>query len=127
MAPLQYKEFGVVRKIRGCIVTVDEFENCINGQLIRFGYGTEGIIIGFDENETQVLLIKERDIVKTGDKAIMTLEPFNTGVGKTYVGRIVNVLGEPLDNLGPIIPDTYLPIFGDSPSVMEREVLKAVS
>ncbi|MDD5421829.1 MAG: F0F1 ATP synthase subunit alpha [Candidatus Omnitrophota bacterium] len=124
MADLQYKEYGTVNKIRGCIVTVVGLENCINGQLVRFGFGTEGTIIGFDEVETSVLLVKEKEPIKTGDAAIMTLEPFNTAVGKKFVGRIVNVLGEPLDNLGPLEVDNYYPIFANSPSVLQREVMK---
>ncbi len=121
---LQYKEFGVVKAIRGCIVTVTGLQNCINGQLIRFGYGTEGTIMGFDENETQVLLVKETEPIKTGDAAIMTLEPFNTPVGDKFVGRIVNVLGEPLDGLGALKPDAYFPIFADAPSILARAIIK---
>jgi len=120
MTPLQYKEFGSVTSIKGCIVTVTGLDNCINGQLVRFGYGTEGIIIGFDEHETQILLIRQKENLATGDKAVMTLEPFNTPVGKNFVGRVINPLGEPLDNKGPLIPDEYYPIFADSPSVMDR-------
>jgi len=121
---LHYKEYGKVRKIRGCILTVTGLDNCINGQLVNFGYGTEGIIIGFDEEETQVLLVKESKSVKTGDDAVMTLQPFNTPAGKEFVGRIVNVLGEPMDNLGPIKADEELPIFPKAPSVLERELVE---
>ncbi|MEI8175910.1 MAG: F0F1 ATP synthase subunit alpha [Candidatus Omnitrophota bacterium] len=121
---LQYKEFGTVKAIRGCIITVLGLENCINGQLIRFGFGTEGTIMGFDEKETQVLVIKETEPVKTGDSAIMTLEPFNTPVGDKFVGRIINVLGEPMDGLGPLPPDAYYPIFADAPPILDREIIK---
>ncbi|MDD4957061.1 MAG: F0F1 ATP synthase subunit alpha [Candidatus Omnitrophica bacterium] len=120
MGPLQYKEYGKVTQIKGCIVTVTGLDNCISGQLVHFGYGTEGIIIGFDADEAQVLLVKEKKALKTGDKAELTLEPFNTPVGKNFIGRIVNPLGEPLDDLGPIVPDDYFPIFPDCPSVMDR-------
>ncbi|MDD4294494.1 MAG: F0F1 ATP synthase subunit alpha [Candidatus Omnitrophica bacterium] len=121
---IQYKEHGVVTKIKGCIVALVGLDNCINGQLVRFGYGTEGVIIGFDEEETQILLVKEKGSLKTGDKATMTLEPFNTPVGENFIGRVVNVLGEPLDNLEPLIHKEYYPIFGKSPSVLEREIVK---
>jgi len=124
MAALQYKEYGVVRKIKGCIVTVTGFENCINGQVVRFGFGTEGVIIGFNPEESQILMVKQKDAIKTGDRAVMTLEPFNTPVGKEFVGRIVNVLGEPMDNLGTLKPDAYYPIFPSAPSVLEREIVK---
>ena len=121
---LQYKEFGKVRAIRGCIVNVEGLKNCINGQLIRFGFGTEGTIIGLDANDTQVLLIKETEPIKTGDVAVMTLEPFNTPVGDKFVGRITNVLGEAIDGLGPLPFDDYYPIFCDAPAILDREIIK---
>src|SRR3977135_2790812 len=99
---LQYTEVGVVKAIRGCIIIVQGFRNCINGQLIKFGYGTMGMIVGFNEQEAQVLMIKETEKVKTGDKAIASIEPFEMPVGEAFIGRIINVLADPLDGLGPI-------------------------
>jgi F-type H+-transporting ATPase subunit alpha len=121
MAALQYKQFGVVQKIRGCIVEVTGLENCINGQLIQFGFGTEGIVMGFTGNQSGVLLIKEKTPTKTGDVATMTLKPYNAPVGESFVGRVINVIGEPLDNLGPIKPEAYAPIFPRVPSVLDRK------
>ena len=66
MAKLRYTEEGVVRVIRGCIVIVEGFKNCINGQVIRFGYGTMGVIIGFTEKEAQVLIVRQQTQLKTG-------------------------------------------------------------
>jgi len=120
---LQYTEEGIVKAIRGCIVIVTGFENCINGQLIRFGFGTIGMIVGFNEFESQVLIIKEADKIRTGQKAIASIEPFYTPVGKNFVGRIVNPLGEPLDGLGPIVHDVMAPIFPESPPILDRQPL----
>ncbi len=69
MVDLRYTEVGTVRCIRGCIVVIMGFKHCINGQLIKFGYGTMGIIVGFDEAEAQVLIVKETEKIKTGDKS----------------------------------------------------------
>ena len=123
MGSLRYTEEGCVRCIRGCIVIVTGFENCINGQLIRFGYGTEGIILGFDEEEAQILIVKEEDKIKTGDKATASLEPFNTPVGEKFIGRIINPLGEVLDGLGPLVADAEYPIFIDAPAILTRDPL----
>ncbi len=123
MVPLQYKEYGKVTKVKGCIAAVEGLENCINGQLVRFGYGTQGMIIGFDKDEAQILIVEEKEKVKTGARAEMTLEPFNTPVGENFVGRIVNPLGQPLDDLGPLKPDDYFSIFGQSPSILERDAV----
>jgi len=123
MAKLHYTEEGTVRVIRGCIVIVEGFKNCINGQVIRFGYGTMGIIIGFTEKEAQVLIIRQQTQLKTGDKAMASLEPFNTPVGDKFIGRIVNPIGEPMDALGPIKVDAMSPIFVDAPSILQRKIV----
>lgn len=120
---LQYTEVGIVKAIRGCIILVKGFRNCINGQLIRFGYGTLGMIVGFNEQEAQVLILKENERIKTGDQAIASLEPFDVAVGEKFIGRIVNPLAEPLDGLGPITFDKKLPIFPDSPPILVRQPL----
>ncbi len=124
MSDLRYKEEGVVRVIRGCIVIVDGLRNCIAGQVVRFGYGTLGSIIGFDENEAQVLIIRQVSQLKTGDKCTATLEPFTTPVGEKFIGRIVNPIGEAMDALGPLQHDRMAPIFVSAPTILERGILE---
>ncbi len=124
MAELRYQEEGTVRVIRGCIVIVEGFKNCINGQVIRFGYGTMGVIIGFSETDAQVLIIRQATNLKTGDRALATIETFTTPVGKNFVGRIINPLAEALDSLGPIKADEMAPIFVQAPSILMRGILE---
>ena len=120
---LQYTEVGIVKAIRGCIVIVTGFHNCINGQLIHFGYGTLGMVVGFNEDEAQVLILKESEKIRTGAEATASIEPLVTPVGKNFIGRIVNPLGDPLDGLGPIEPDAMFPIFPESPPILDRQPL----
>ena len=124
MTDLRYTEEGTIRVIRGCIVLVEGFRNCINGQIVRFGYGTMGVILGFNEAEAQVLIVRQQSNLKTGDKAVATLEPFNTPVGENFVGRIVSPLGEPMDALGPLKSDIMAPIFVSAPSILQRGILE---
>ncbi len=123
MAELRYTEIGYVKSIRGCIVVVDGFKHCINGQLIQFGFGTMGIILGFNEVETHVLIVKQSTEIRTGDEARASLEPFNLPVGRNFVGRIVNPLCEPFDGLGAIKEDEHYPIFPSAPPILERQPL----
>src|SRR5260370_1314833 len=44
-------------------------------------------------------------------------------VGKDFVGRVISVTGEPLDNKGPIAADAVWPIFQSAPKLYERELL----
>jgi F-type H+/Na+-transporting ATPase subunit alpha len=123
VAELRYTEVGYVKSIRGCIVIVEGLNSCINGQLINFGFGTQGIILGFDEKEAQVLIVKQSMEIRTGDEARASLEPFNVPVGKNFIGRIVTPLCEPFDSLGPIQEDEYAPIFPTAPAILERQPL----
>jgi F-type H+-transporting ATPase subunit alpha len=120
---LQYTEVGTVKSIRGCIVIVTGFLNCINGQLIKFGYGTIGMVVGFTENEAQILILKETEKIRTGQEVVASVEPLTTPVGDGFLGRIVNPLAEPLDGLGAIKPDALYPIFPDAPPILDRQPL----
>ncbi len=118
---MQYKEIGYVKAVKDCIVTIDGLEKCIYGQLVKFGYETMGMVIGFNEKEVQVLIIKESEKINPGDLAVASLDPFRVPVGKNFIGRIINVLGEPIDGEAPIVADDHYPIFRKVPSVLERE------
>lgn len=123
MTDLRYKEYGIVKSSAGCIANVIGLQNCFLGQLVRFGYGTEGIIMGFNLEGAQVLIVKENEPITPGNQVVATLEPFNMPVAEAMIGRIVNPLGESMDGLGPIQPDKMIPYFNQAPGIMDREGL----
>ncbi len=120
MTELHYKEYANVMSLSGCIAYVVGFQNCFLGQLVKFGFGTEGIIMGFDDKTAQVLIVKEHDPITPGAQVVGTLEPFNMPVGDGALGRIINPLGEELDGLGPINYTGAIPYFNDAPGIMDR-------
>ncbi len=123
MSDLKYKEYGIVKSVSGCIVKVGDFKNCFLGQLVKFGMGTEGIIMGFTLDTAQVLIVKEQEPITPGHKVVATLEAFNMPVGKNTVGRIINPLGDALDGLGPVQFEGVIPYFNAAPAIMHREGL----
>ena len=72
------------------------------------------------ENRIRSVAMSSTDGIKRGMKVINTSEPIKIPVGKNILGRILNVLGEPVDNEGPIETDTYLPIHRNSPSLVDQ-------
>ena len=72
------------------------------------------------DNKVRTVAMSSTDGLKRGIKVINTEEPIKIPVGKAILGRILNVLGEPVDNQGPIETDTYLPIHRNSPSLIEQ-------
>ncbi|MGI6241048.1 MAG: F0F1 ATP synthase subunit alpha [Candidatus Omnitrophota bacterium] len=123
MEELRYKETGIIKAVSGCIVRVTGLQNCFLGQMIQFGYGTQGVIMGFDLTEAQVLMVKENEPLVPGNPALATLEPFNMPVGPGTMGRIINPLGEAMDGLGPIEFNGFIPYFNEAPAIMDRAPL----
>jgi len=72
------------------------------------------------ENRIRSVAMSSTDGIKRGMKVINTGEPIKIPVGKNILGRILNVLGQPVDNEGEIEADTYLPIHRSSPSLVDQ-------
>lgn len=123
---LHIKERGVVAEIRQDVVHITGIANCMNGQLVKLGEHSEGVIVGFDQDYVLVLVVKEGSSIKPGDSAVTTMDPFQIPVGRGFIGRRVNATCQPIDGAGPIKEDVMYPIFGTAPSVLEREPLSEV-
>ena len=72
------------------------------------------------ENRIRSVAMSSTDGIKRGMKVINTGEPIKIPVGKGILGRILNVLGEAVDNAGPINAEEYLPIHRKSPTLIEQ-------
>ncbi len=60
--------------------------------------------------------------IRRGLKVIDTKGPIKVPVGNAVLGRIFDVLGQPIDNLGPVDAKTYLPIHRDPPPLIEQKI-----
>ena len=72
------------------------------------------------ENKIRSVAMSSTDGIKRGMKVINTGEPIKIPVGKNILGRILNVLGQPVDNAGSVESDTYLPIHRQSPTLVDQ-------
>ncbi len=72
------------------------------------------------ENKVRSVAMSSTDGLQRGLKVINTKQPIKIPVGKNILGRILNVLGEPVDNAGPVNTDTYLPIHRESPKLVDQ-------
>jgi len=120
------KEHGTVAEVRQDVVSITGLTNCMNGQLVRIGKSTNGIIVGFDADYVLVLAVQGQESIKPGDRVITTIDEFKVPVGEQFIGRRLNALAQPVDGKGAIREDAQYPIFGKAPSVLERVPLALV-
>ncbi len=72
------------------------------------------------ENTVRSVAMSSTDGLKRGMEVINTTNPIKVPVGKGILGRILNVLGEPVDNAGEVVAEDYLPIHRESPKLVEQ-------
>ena len=73
------------------------------------------------ENKARAICMTSTDGLKRGDTVIDTASPISVPVGKSVLGRIFNVLGEPVDECGPCNSTEYYSIHRDAPEFTELE------
>ena len=71
-------------------------------------------------NKVRTVAMSSTDGLRRGMRVINTGEPIKIPVGKAVLGRILNVVGDPVDNMGPVEADTYLPIHRESPKLTDQ-------
>ena len=71
-------------------------------------------------NKVRTVAMSSTDGLKRGMKVVNTNEPIKIPVGKEILGRILNVTGDPVDQMGDINAETYLPIHRKSPALVDQ-------
>ena len=71
-------------------------------------------------NRVRTVAMSSTDGLKRGMKVVNTGEPIKIPVGKPILGRILNVIGEPVDKMGDIQTNDYLPIHRESPKLVDQ-------
>lgn len=113
----------------GEIIAVDKFlvkvhglQPCAVHALVMFEDGSKGFVhqVAFDH---VVVLHLGSDILRVGMVAVLQHQELVCKVGKDFIGRVVNVMGEPLDGKGPIAADAVWPVFNQAPPLYERKLL----
>ena len=72
------------------------------------------------ENRVRSVAMSSTDGLKRGMKVVNTEKPISIPVGKPILGRILNVLGDPVDNAGDIQSETHLPIHREAPKLTDQ-------
>src|SRR5207253_9073807 len=89
-------------------------------EMIEFPSGEFGLALNLEETEVGVILLGETTKVAEGDEVKTTGRLLQVPVGKALLGRVVNTLGQPLDNKGPIQTDTFYPVEKIAPGIIKR-------
>jgi F-type H+-transporting ATPase subunit alpha len=89
-------------------------------EMIDLGNGVTGLALNLDETEVGVVILGDYTQLKEGGEARTTGKLLQVPVGKGLLGRVVNLLGEPIDGKGPIKSDKSYPVEKTAPGIIRR-------
>ena len=117
-------EVGHVLSVSDGVAKVSGLDELMAGECVRFSRGVAGMALNLNANTTDVLLFEKADILQEGDHAFATHEMNTIPVGFSLLGRVLNPLGEALDNKESLINLERYPIFAPAPGIVDRDKVK---
>ena len=106
------------------IARIHGLDKVMAGELIQFSHGVSGIAMNLEEDQVGVVLLGEYIEIKEGDEVKRTGRIMSVPVGDAMIGRVVNSLGEPIDDKGPIASDKFIALERIAPGVIDRQPVR---
>ncbi len=132
---VQLDSVGRVIQVGDGIARIYGLDDAMASELIEFpgpgsgqsdaGAGeTMGMIFNLEEHHIGAVILGSDKHIKDGDLVKRTGRIVSVPVGSALLGRVVDALGRPLDNKGPIVTDRYRPVETGAPNVVQRQPVK---
>ncbi|MGB3256471.1 MAG: F0F1 ATP synthase subunit alpha [Ornithinimicrobium sp.] len=115
------EEVGRVSDAGDGIAHVEGLPSCMTNELLRFEDGTLGLALNLDVHEIGVVILGDFAGIDEGQEVRRTGEVLSVPVGDTYLGRVVDPLGKPIDGLGDVESDERRELELQAPGVMDRK------
>lgn len=112
---------GTVVEASDGIARIHGLGECLASELVEFSNGTRGLALNLEEETVGAIILGEYIGIKEGDEVRTTGLVASVPVGEELIGRVVNALGEPIDERGPISTSQRLPVERIAPDVVARE------
>jgi F-type H+/Na+-transporting ATPase subunit alpha len=117
-------EVGTVMSIGDGIARLYGLDKVMAGELIEFPHNVAGLAMNLEEDQVGSVLLGDYTEVEEGDEVRRTGRIMSVPVGDALIGRVVNALGVPIDDKGPIHTDQFNPVERLAPGVIDRQPVK---
>jgi F-type H+-transporting ATPase subunit alpha len=111
---------GVVRETGDGVARIEGLSDVMLNEMIEFSGGVTGLALNLEETEVGAIVLGDATKIAEGDEARTTGKLLSVPVGKGLLGRVVNTLGEPLDDKGPVKSDVFYPVEKIAPGIIKR-------
>jgi F-type H+-transporting ATPase subunit alpha len=123
-AEVEVEEVGTVLEVGDGIARIYGLRNAMAMEMLDLPHDVTGLVLNLEEDNVGVVLLGEDTLIKEGDLVKRTGKVLQVPVGEALVGRVVDPLGNPLDDKGPIETTAFRPVEFKAPGVVERQGVK---
>ncbi|MDP3963650.1 MAG: F0F1 ATP synthase subunit alpha [bacterium] len=125
-AETKAENIGHVLSVGDGVVRADGLSHAMAGEMVVFeGHESErevwGMVLNLEEDSVGIVVLGDYTHINEGDTVKTTGKILSVPVGEATVGRVVNALGEPLDDRGPIQTQKSYPVEKIAPGVIRRQ------
>ncbi|HUI41734.1 MAG TPA: F0F1 ATP synthase subunit alpha [Terriglobia bacterium] len=113
-------EVGTVLSVGDGVARIHGLDRVMAGELLELPHAVAGLALNLEEDQVSAVLLGEYTKIQEGDIVKRTRRIMSVPVGDGLVGRVVDALGRPIDDKGPIVTDDYNPIERIAPGVIDR-------
>jgi F-type H+/Na+-transporting ATPase subunit alpha len=118
------RETGRVLSCGDGIARIYGLQNAAAGELLEFPHQIYGIVLNLEEDNVAAALFGDPQAIKEGDEVKRTGRIAEVPVGEALLGRVVNALGQPIDDKGPIKAAETRRIEIKAPGIILRQPVK---
>ena len=118
---LDVSDIGTVIQVADGIARIHGLDNAMQGELLEFPGQIYGMVLNLEEDNVGAVLLGNHKNINEGDIVKSTGRVVEVPVGDEMLGRVVNALGQPVDDLGPIDTDKRRQIERVAPGVISRK------
>ncbi len=115
---------GTVLQVGDGVARVYGLKDAAVSELLEFPGGVMGIALNLEEDNVGTVILGEDRDIKEGDTVRRTGRIIEVPVGEALIGRVVDPLGRPIDNAGPIVTHESRLLESMAPGVVDRQPVK---
>jgi F-type H+/Na+-transporting ATPase subunit alpha len=121
---VQVDEVGTITSLGDGIARLHGLDKVMSGELLSFPHGIAGLALSLEEDHVGAVIMGDYTEVREGDEVKRTGKILSVPVGEAMIGRVVNALGQPIDDKGPIATTDALPIERLAPGIIDRQPVR---
>jgi len=118
---VQVDEVGTITSLGDGIARLHGLDKVMAGELLSFPHGVAGLALSLEEDQVGAVILGEYTELKEGQEVKRTGKILSVPVGEAMIGRVVNALGMPIDDRGPIATTQTLPVERLAPGIIDRQ------